>query len=155
MSCLLRRFDDVLPRANDCSLGKIFERGDELCYVIFRDAPQLADLDAAELTSPEQVVDLVAANVQHVSDLLDCECLQVCESLPSIAHEVRLSRERGCPNITVIYHGDIFGRKTGGIAWEASRGKPGNEHLTTPGLSRDAYPRPVNRVISKTRARLR
>jgi hypothetical protein len=97
-------------------LRRIFERGDELGYVIFGDAPQLADLDAAELTSPEQVVDLVTANVQHVSDLLDCECLQVCGSPPYIAHEVRLSRERGCPNITVIYHGEIFGRKTEGIA---------------------------------------
>ena len=46
-----------------CSLRKIFERGDELGYVIFGDASQFADLDAAELASSEQVVDLVAADV--------------------------------------------------------------------------------------------
>jgi hypothetical protein len=63
MRCYYDVFGDVLPPTNDCSLGKIFERGDELCYVLFSDAPQLADLDAAELTSPEQVVDLVAADV--------------------------------------------------------------------------------------------
>src|SRR3984957_1338774 len=151
MSCLLRRFDDVLPRANDCSLGKIFERGDELCYVIFRDAPQLADLDAAELTSPEQVVDLVAANVQHVSDLLDCECLQVCESPPYIAHEVRLSRECGCPNITVIYLVRYSAERPEGLHGKPARASRGTSTLRRPGLCRDAYPRPVNRVISKRR----
>jgi hypothetical protein len=66
-------------------LGTIFERGDQLGYVLFCDAPQFPDLDAAELASPEQVIDLIAPYVQHFSDLLDCECLQVCESPPLYA----------------------------------------------------------------------
>jgi hypothetical protein len=60
--------------------------------------------------------------VQHVSDLLDCECLQVCESPPYIAHEVRLSRERGCPNITVIYHNAV--KLSGGWGVDADFGRP-------------------------------
>jgi hypothetical protein len=56
--------------------GALFERGDELGQVLFGDATQLADLDATELTCSEQGVDLVTADVQHVGDLLDRECLQ-------------------------------------------------------------------------------
>ena len=37
---------------------------------------ELADLDAAELAGAEQVVDLVAADVEHLGDLLDGVCLQ-------------------------------------------------------------------------------
>jgi hypothetical protein len=38
--------------------------------VLLGDAAQLADLDAAELAGPKQVVDLVAADVQHLGYLL-------------------------------------------------------------------------------------
>src|SRR6266516_739790 len=40
------------------------------------DPAQLPDFDAAELTSPQQAVHLVAADLQDLCDLLDCVCLQ-------------------------------------------------------------------------------
>ena len=44
------------------------------CWSVIR--RRLADLDAAELAGPEQVVDLVPADVEHLRDLLDGVCLQ-------------------------------------------------------------------------------
>src|SRR6266516_5042380 len=40
------------------------------------DPAQLPDFDAAELTSPQQAVHFVAADLQDLRDLLDCVCLQ-------------------------------------------------------------------------------
>jgi hypothetical protein len=37
-----------------------------------RDPAQLADLDAAQLAGPQQVVHLVAAHVEHFRYLFDC-----------------------------------------------------------------------------------
>jgi len=45
--------------------------------VAISDAAGLADLGAAELAGAQQVVDLVAADVEHLRDLLDRVCLQV------------------------------------------------------------------------------
>src|ERR1700733_11691327 len=53
-------------------LARAFEGCDELGQMLVGDPAQLADLDAAELTSPQQVVHLVAADVQHLRYLLDC-----------------------------------------------------------------------------------
>jgi hypothetical protein len=44
------------------------------------DPAQLADLDAAKLADSHEVEDLVAADVQHVGDLLDSVCLHVITS---------------------------------------------------------------------------
>jgi hypothetical protein len=143
-------FGNVLPCANDCSLGNIFERGDELCDVIFGDPPQFADLDAAELASSEQVVDLVAADVQHVGDLLDCECLQVCESPPYIAHEVRLRRTDDGSNITVRYHSDITVRYLAEMpdGVHGISGKAANERLAAlTGSARTPMATPANTVM--------
>src|SRR6266536_2319012 len=52
-----------------------FERFDKLGYVFAGDAAQFADLDAAELAGPDEVVHLVPANVQNLGYLLDGECL--------------------------------------------------------------------------------
>jgi hypothetical protein len=57
-----------------------FQGGDELGQVLVRDPARVADLDAAELASAEQLVDLVSADVQHFRDLLDCVCLHVLTS---------------------------------------------------------------------------
>src|SRR6266568_7672172 len=54
----------------------LVERGDELGKLLFGDSAQLADLEAAQLAGPKQVVDLVPADVQHLRYLLDCVCLQ-------------------------------------------------------------------------------
>src|SRR6266581_2510614 len=54
----------------------LVERGDELGELLFGDSAQLADLEAAQLAGPEQVVDLVPTDVQHLRYLLDGVCLQ-------------------------------------------------------------------------------
>src|SRR5229473_2416534 len=54
----------------------LVERSDELGELLFGDPAQLADLEAAQLAGPEQVIDLVAADVQHLRYLLDGVCLQ-------------------------------------------------------------------------------
>src|SRR5271165_1608981 len=54
----------------------LVERSNELSELLFGDPAQLADLEAAQLAGPEQVVDLVAADVQHLRYLLDGVCLQ-------------------------------------------------------------------------------
>ena len=51
------------------------KRRDELGKVLFGNAPRFADLDAAQLTRPEQVVDLVAADMEHLGDFLNGEGL--------------------------------------------------------------------------------
>jgi len=54
----------------------LVERSDELSELLLSDPAQLADLEAAQLAGPEQVVDLVSADVQHLRYLLDGVCLQ-------------------------------------------------------------------------------
>jgi hypothetical protein len=69
----------LLPRPARTHLrssGVVFECGDEVRKMPVGDAAGLADLDASELARTEQVVDLVAADVEHLRDLLDCVCLQ-------------------------------------------------------------------------------
>lgn len=55
---------------------RVVERGDELGELLLGDPAQLADLETAQLACPEQVIDLVAAHVQHLRYLLDGVCLQ-------------------------------------------------------------------------------
>src|SRR6266704_7014701 len=57
--------------------ARVVERGDELGELLLRDPAQLADLETAQLAGPEQVIDLVAAHVQHLRYLLDGVCLQL------------------------------------------------------------------------------
>src|SRR6266496_3848244 len=57
----------------DCLIE--FERGDEIGQVPVGDPAQLSDLDAAELAGSEQVIDLVAADLEYFCHLLDGVCL--------------------------------------------------------------------------------
>src|SRR5579875_3675528 len=52
------------------------ERSNELGELLFGDPAEFADLEAAQLAGPKQVIDLVAADVQHLRYLLDGVCLQ-------------------------------------------------------------------------------
>src|SRR5690242_8215142 len=56
---------------------RVVERSDELGELLFGDPAQLADLEAAQLAGPEQVIDLVPSDVQHLRCLLDGVSLQL------------------------------------------------------------------------------
>jgi hypothetical protein len=53
-----------------------FQRSNELGEMPIGDSAQLADLDAAELPGPQQVVDLVPADMEDLRYLLNCVRLQ-------------------------------------------------------------------------------
>jgi hypothetical protein len=68
------------PQLTDTKVSRVsFVRScrlDEFRQLLIRDPAEPADLDALELVSPEQVVDLVPADVKHAGDLLHCISLQ-------------------------------------------------------------------------------
>src|ERR1700730_17223590 len=63
------------PKTSLIDVG-VIERSDKFGQLLFGDPAQLADLEAAQLAGPEQVIDLVPADVQHLRYLLDGVCLQ-------------------------------------------------------------------------------
>src|SRR6266567_4854008 len=66
----------INSRSPETSLCGVIEGCDELGELLIGNAAQLADLDAAQLAGPQEVVDLVPADVQHLRYLLDGVCLQ-------------------------------------------------------------------------------
>src|SRR5271166_2271049 len=74
-SPLLAHCNSRSPKTSLLSCGIVFEGRNELGELFVGDAARFADLDAAELAGPEQVVDLVAPDVQHLGYLLDGVCL--------------------------------------------------------------------------------
>ena len=63
------------PKTSLSGVG-VVKGSNELGELLFGDPAQLSDLEAAKLAGPEQVIDLVAADVQHLRYLLDGVCLQ-------------------------------------------------------------------------------
>src|ERR1700677_628891 len=98
-----------VPRRPSPLGGVVFEAGDEIGELLLGDAAELADFDAAELAGSEEVVDLVAADVEHLGYLLDgvclhgwspplvatvCSCLRVCLRSRLCALTCRRARRR-------------------------------------------------------------
>jgi hypothetical protein len=80
----MRGVEDIVPHrglSRYRSLSCFLQGGDELGEVLAGDAAELADLDAADLAGAEKVVDLVAADVEHLGYLLDGVGLHVISSL--------------------------------------------------------------------------